>query len=170
MGGEEAVGRGGEEGVPDGGAVATHEDGVHDGEGAADAEGEAEEEADQCAPVASHSFYDVTAGRSRLAGCRAVGMGRGLAGAFGAGELARREGFNQDGRRHDGDGGEGKQEVESHVDPIGMRAPDISLGRLCCVVRRGGIARAWVDDVSCALPRFARVQGRRDRPRGAKPD
>lgn len=62
MGGEEAVGRGGEEGVFDGGAVASHKDGVHDGEGAADAEGEAEEEADQCAPVASHSFYDVMAG------------------------------------------------------------------------------------------------------------
>ena len=62
MGGEEAVGRGGEEGVFDGSAVASHEDGVHDGEGAADAEGEAEEQADQCAPIASHSFYDVTAG------------------------------------------------------------------------------------------------------------
>lgn len=62
LGGEEAVGRGGEEGVFDGGAVATHEDGVHDSEGAADAEGEAEEEADQCGPVASHSSYDVMVG------------------------------------------------------------------------------------------------------------
>lgn len=108
MGGEEAVGRGGEEGVPDGGAVATHEDGVHDGEGTADAEGEAEEEADQCAPVASHSFYDVTAGMSGLVGGRAVGTGSGLAGAFGAGELPRRQGFEEDGGGDDGDGGKGE--------------------------------------------------------------
>ncbi len=51
---EEAVGRRGEVGVLDGGAVASHEDGVHNRERAADAEGEAEEEADE-AGVEAHS-------------------------------------------------------------------------------------------------------------------
>ena len=37
--------RRGEEGIAEGGAVASQVDGVHDGESAADAEGEAEEEA-----------------------------------------------------------------------------------------------------------------------------
>jgi hypothetical protein len=41
-------------GVFDGGAIAAHEDGVHDRQSAADAEGEAEEEADQ-AGVEAHS-------------------------------------------------------------------------------------------------------------------
>ena len=51
-----AVGWGGELGVADGGAVASHVDGVHDREGAADTEGKAEEEADDCRPVKGH--YD----------------------------------------------------------------------------------------------------------------
>ena len=51
-----AVGWGGEAGVADGGAVASHVDRVHDREGAADTEGKAEEEADDCRPVEGH--YD----------------------------------------------------------------------------------------------------------------
>lgn len=64
-GGDEAMGWGEELGVFDGGAVASHEDGVHHREGAANAEGEAEEEADQRAPVSSHRTYDVMPGVGR---------------------------------------------------------------------------------------------------------
>ena len=45
-----AFGRWGGEGILDGGAVATHIDGVHDREGAADAEEEAEKAADRGGP------------------------------------------------------------------------------------------------------------------------
>ena len=51
-----AVGWGGELGVADGGAVASHVDGVHDGESAAYSECEAEKEADERRPVEGH--YD----------------------------------------------------------------------------------------------------------------
>lgn len=51
----EAFGRDGEGGVLDGGAVTSGVDGVHDGESATDAEGEAEEEADHAPPVEGHS-------------------------------------------------------------------------------------------------------------------
>ena len=78
---------------------------------------------------------------SRLVGGGIVGAGGALARAIGAGELARREGFNQDGRGQDGDGGKGEDEVESHIGTIGTDAPDISFGRLCCVVRR---VEEWV--------------------------
>ena len=60
--GGEALGRGVELGVFDGGAVAAHENGVHDSQGAADAEGEAEEEADKYAPITAHRSHDVTLG------------------------------------------------------------------------------------------------------------
>jgi len=65
-GGDEAFGWGGKQGVFDGGAVASHEDGVHDSEGTADAEGEAEEEADERTPVARHRTYDVMTGVGRV--------------------------------------------------------------------------------------------------------
>ena len=44
----------GEDGVFDGGAVSAHVDGVHDGEGAAYAEAETEEEADGCGGGEAH--------------------------------------------------------------------------------------------------------------------
>ena len=53
-GGEQARGRDGQVGVLDGGAVATHVDGVHDGEGAADSKDEAEEDADEGAGEEVH--------------------------------------------------------------------------------------------------------------------
>ena len=59
LGFEEALWRNGEVSVFDGGAVASHVDGVHDGEGAAYAEGEAEEEADQ-AGIEAHTIDDGT--------------------------------------------------------------------------------------------------------------
>ena len=54
MGCEEAWGRRRELGVFDGGAVASHEDGVHDGEGATDSEDEAEEDTDERAGEEVH--------------------------------------------------------------------------------------------------------------------
>lgn len=42
----------------DGGAVATHVDGVQNGQSAADTEGKAEEEADEGAGVEAHRFHD----------------------------------------------------------------------------------------------------------------
>ncbi len=53
-GSEEPWGRGGELRVFDGGAVASHEDGVHDGEGAADSEDKAEEDTDEHAGEEVH--------------------------------------------------------------------------------------------------------------------
>ena len=58
-GADEAVGWGGELGVVDGCAVAAEEDGVHDCEGAADAEDEAQEETDDGAVESAHGFDDV---------------------------------------------------------------------------------------------------------------
>ncbi len=52
-----------ENGVGDGSSVATHVDGVHDGEGAANSEGEAEEEADQ-SEWKTHAIHDGTDGAS----------------------------------------------------------------------------------------------------------
>lgn len=51
---EEALGRGGELSVFYGGTVTSPIDGVHDREGAADAEEEAEEEADERAGIEVH--------------------------------------------------------------------------------------------------------------------
>ena len=61
--------------VFDGGAVASHEDGVHDGEGAADSEDEAEEDAHECAGEEVHDdamVCPVFGGGSliRASGCR----------------------------------------------------------------------------------------------------
>ncbi len=53
-GGEKAPGWGWVAGRLDGGPVASHEDGVHDGQGTADAEDEAEEDADECAGEEVH--------------------------------------------------------------------------------------------------------------------
>lgn len=50
----EALGRLGEAGVANGGSVASHVDRVHDGEGAADTKGEAQEEADDRGPGETH--------------------------------------------------------------------------------------------------------------------
>jgi len=58
LGFEEAFGWDGELGVADGGAVSAEEDGVHYREGAANTEGEAEEESDDGAEVDAHSFND----------------------------------------------------------------------------------------------------------------
>jgi len=64
--GGEAFGRGGQLGIVDGRTVAAHEDGVHDCQGAADAEGKAEEETDQYAPKTVHKTHDVM--RRRVSG------------------------------------------------------------------------------------------------------
>ena len=53
-GGEESFRGRGEGCVLDGGAVASHEDGVHDGEGATDSEDEAEEDTDERAGKEVH--------------------------------------------------------------------------------------------------------------------
>ena len=73
----------GEERVLDGGAVASHEDGVHDGESAADAEDEAEEDTDERAGEEVHdeAMVCLVLGKGRL--IRA--SGRGLSSPRGSG-------------------------------------------------------------------------------------
>lgn len=77
---EEALGRGRELGVFDGGAVPTHVDGVHDGQSAAYAKDESEEDTDQRAGEEVHDDAMVCsvlpngslicASDARISGCR----------------------------------------------------------------------------------------------------
>jgi len=69
---DEALGRCGERGVADGGAVASEVDGVHHCEGAADAEGKAEKESDDSAERESHAFDDGMFAESTFGGLRFV--------------------------------------------------------------------------------------------------
>jgi len=55
-------------GVANSGAVAAHVDGVHDREGAADAEGEAEKEADHCRPGEAHAGLSLQPARRAVGG------------------------------------------------------------------------------------------------------